>query len=133
MGSQGQKNSPCAEGKNTFGMHDMKPRVQLIPDCREEHVKLKLLASPSRWTYALVAFLLFSSKKSGLQLLIAALSTGNKNVKETRGVSPRAQIKTIYSGEHIKRKLLMNPSKIIFTLSLKLIISTKKLGSKGKI
>ena len=114
-------------------MYDTSPRVQLIPDCREEHVKLKLLASPSRWTYALVAFLLFSSKKSGLQLLIAALSTGNKNVKETRGVSPRAQIKSIYSEEHIKRKLLINPSKIVFTLSLKLIISKKKLGSKGKI
>ena len=60
------------------------------------------------------------------------LVQGTKNVNETRGVSPRVQIKSIYSGEHIKRKLLMNPSKIIFTLSLKLIISTKKLGSKGK-
>ena len=88
MGSQGQKNSPCAEGKNTFGMHDMKPRVQLIPDCREEHVKLKLLASPSRWTCALVAFLLFSSKKSGLQLLIAALSTGNKKCKRDARCEP---------------------------------------------
>jgi hypothetical protein len=60
------------------------------------------------------------------------LVQGTKNVNETRGVSPRAQIKTIYSGEHIKRKLLMNPSKIIFTLSLKLIISTKKLARREK-
>ena len=59
--------SPCADERNTFGMHDTSPRVQLIPDCRDEHIKLKLLASPSRWTYALAAFFLFSSKKSGLQ------------------------------------------------------------------
>ena len=89
MGYQGQKKNPCAEGKNTFGMYDTSPRVQLIPDCRDEHIKLKLLASPSRWTYALVVFSLFSSKKSGLELLIAALSIqGTKNVNETRGASP---------------------------------------------
>jgi hypothetical protein len=40
---------------------------------------------------------------------------------------------SIYSGEHIKRKLLTNPSEIRFPLSLKLIISAKKLGSTGKI
>ena len=112
-------------------MHDINPRVQLLPDCRGEHIKLKLLASPSRWTYALLAFLAFSSKNRAFNSSSPTWIQGTQNFKETRGVSPRTQIKSIYSGEHIKRKLLMDPSKIIFTLSLKLIILAKKLGSKG--
>ena len=112
-------------------MHDINPRVQLLPDCRGEHIKLKLLASPSRWTYALLAFLAFSSKNRAFNSSSPSWIQGTQNFKETRGVSPRTQIKSIYSEEHIKWKLLINPSKIIFTLSQKLIISAKKLGSKG--
>ena len=44
----GQLKKLFKEEKNTFGMHDINPRVQLLPDCRGEHIKLKLLASPSR-------------------------------------------------------------------------------------
>ena len=74
----------------------------------------------------------FPRKKRAFNSSSPPLVQGTKNVNETRGVSPRAQIKSIYSGEHIKRKPLMNPSKIIFTLSLKLIISTKKTGLEGE-
>jgi len=118
--------------KHTFGMHDMNPLVQLIPDCRDGYIKLKLLASSSRWTYELVAFSFFSWRKWGLQPIMDATSTENKKCKETRGVSPRTHIKSIYSGEHIKQKLFKDPSKIILTLSLKLMISAKKQDSKGK-
>ena len=84
--------------KHTFEMHDMNTRVQLIPDYRDGYIKLKLLAGPSRWTHALIAFSLFSSGKSGLQPLMDVTSTENKNVKETCRVSPRTQTNQLISG-----------------------------------
>ena len=92
----------CGRKKHTFWMHDMNPLVQLIPDSRDGYITLKLLASSSRWTYALVAFSFFFWRKWGLQPIMDVTSAENKNVKETRGVSPRTQIKSIYSEEHIK-------------------------------
>jgi hypothetical protein len=81
MGSQGQINSSCAEEKNTFGMHDINPRVQLHPDCRGEHIKLKLLAGPPTWTYALVAFLAFSSKNRAFKSSSPSWIQGTQNLK----------------------------------------------------
>lgn len=119
--------------KHTFEMHGMKPRVQLIPDCRDGYIKLKLLASPSRWTRALIAFSLFSSGKSGLHPLMDVTSTENKKFKRDMRYEPSNPNKSINIREHIKRKLFKDHSKIILTLSLKLIISAKKQGSKENI
>ena len=113
-------------------MHDINPRVRLLPDCRGEHIKLKLLACPSRWTYALWHFWPFPKKIGPSTPHRRPEYREHKNLKWKHCVSPRTQIMSIYSGEHIKRNLLINPSKIKFPLSLKLIISAKKLGSKGE-
>ena len=51
---------------------------------------------------------------------------------KTRGVSPRTQIKSDYSGEYLKRKPLTNPSQLISILILNVIISIHKLGLKVK-
>ena len=80
--------STCADEKNTLGVHDMIPRVQIIPDGRDEHIKLKLLAIPSRWTYALLPSSSFSSKKSGLQRLMPSSITGNTQFRRDTRCEP---------------------------------------------
>ena len=74
----------------------------------------------------------FPGQNGAFNLSWTPLVQRTKNVEETRGVSPRTQIKSIYRVEHIKQKLFKNPSKIILTISLKLIISAKKQDWKGK-
>jgi hypothetical protein len=67
----------CRRKENLRGARHS-PLFQHSPYSRDEHIKMKLLASPSRWAYALVVFSLFSSTRSVLQPLIAVLNTANK-------------------------------------------------------
>ena len=67
------------------------------------------------------------SKKSGLNSQIVAHS-GLKKIYKTHGVSSRTQIKSVYSGEQVKRKLSTNLSKYKLTFTLKRIIAVNKSG-----
>jgi hypothetical protein len=112
-------------------MHDMNPLVQLIPDSRDGYIKLKLFASSSRWTYALVAFSFFSWRKWGLQPIMDAPSKENKKCKRDTRCKPSNPNQVHLQRGAYQTKPLDGSIKIIFILGLKLIISAKNLGSKG--
>ena len=63
---------------------------------------------------------------------LSPTGSDQKNIYQTRGVSPRTQIKSDYSGEYLKRKPLTNPSQLISILILNVIISVHKLGLNVK-
>ena len=59
--------SKCADEKHTFEMHTTSPRAQIATDRRDDHIKRKPLASSSTSTRVLMANLMFSLTKTGLE------------------------------------------------------------------
>ena len=79
MGPQGQNMIPMCGRKKHLWDARHEPSSPAYPRLQRWAHQTEALSQPYKVDiYALAVFLLFSSKKSGLQLLIAALSTGNK-------------------------------------------------------
>ena len=133
MGPQGQNMIPMCGRKKHLWDARHEPSSPAYPRLQRWAHQTEALSQPFKVDICTCGLLVVFLEKIGPSTPHRRPEYREQKSYETRGVSPRAQIKSIYSGEHIKRKLLMNPSKIILTLRLKLIVSTKKLGSKGKI
>jgi hypothetical protein len=73
-----------------------------------------------------------SLRKMGLRTQSVARWDSWKNNLRTRGMSVWTQIKSVLNGKNIKRKPLINTSQVTFILTLKIIISIKKIGPQGQ-
>ena len=80
----------------------------------------------------IVTTLTKSLRKMGLRIQVVACWDSWKNNFRTRGMSVWTQIKFDLNGKNIKRKPLTNISQVTFILTLKIIISIKKMGPQGQ-